>query len=669
MRLRSLVLEGFSSYRDRCELDLDDVHACAVVGDNGAGKSSLIDGIIWTLFGETHDRSAESVICDGSDSAHGEAVFEAWDGTEWTVTRERLRSGRTAACAAGGGKTIDGATEVSQALSEVLGGGPKVLCATAFARQGSAGLFAGGSAAQRRDLLLRGMPSLQFAAMLDEAQRIESEANERLVLRRDEVRRAADAAARVEHLSETLVAAERRAEAAQKHHEELEALAAGGDPAGAIARLRDARRHAKDLEDARTARRHTAAKLAETNDTIAAAAQAVVVAAEAAEAAEADAEKAADAQADAGQAAAEAQAAAAAAQARAGDAPERLRLLGSGDDDASCFVCGADLDVSQIAEIREEADSLLSDARAQADKAGQAARRAERAVAVSRKARDAAKQAAQAHRQASERAREAERAPDSLRARIAQLAERIDTLEPLAAGIAELEAAANEAAEHDEAARRAGEARVAARRAHEAVGAASRELAEARRSQEALPGLKSSETEAETGHVRARHVVNAMRPSGLAQIAMERVTTSISRAANRFLADMGEMQVRFRASDDKSRGMTIHARNSDARWRAYSTFSGGERMRLDVALRIALCATLRVRSRLLVLDEGWGALDSAGTADLSGVLHSIVDSGLFDQVLTISHVADAVDLFPQRIEVSKTGDSSAAEVLIGQSGS
>jgi len=47
-----LVVEGFTSFRDRVELDLSGLDLFAITGPTGSGKSSLIDAIVFALYGQ-----------------------------------------------------------------------------------------------------------------------------------------------------------------------------------------------------------------------------------------------------------------------------------------------------------------------------------------------------------------------------------------------------------------------------------------------------------------------------------------------------------------------------------------------------------------------------------------------------------------------------------------
>lgn len=53
MRPVKLVLEGFTSFASRAEVDFRGLDLFAITGQTGAGKSSILDGILFALFGET----------------------------------------------------------------------------------------------------------------------------------------------------------------------------------------------------------------------------------------------------------------------------------------------------------------------------------------------------------------------------------------------------------------------------------------------------------------------------------------------------------------------------------------------------------------------------------------------------------------------------------------
>ena len=94
--------------------------------------------------------------------------------------------------------------------------------------------------------------------------------------------------------------------------------------------------------------------------------------------------------------------------------------------------------------------------------------------------------------------------------------------------------------------------------------------------------------------------------------------------------------------------------------RAYETYSGGEAFRVNFALRIALSKLLAHRSGsplpTLFIDEGFGTQDSYGLERLIEAISVIKNE--FRKIIVITHIDDLKDVFDVRIEVTKSIDGS-----------
>ncbi len=89
--------------------------------------------------------------------------------------------------------------------------------------------------------------------------------------------------------------------------------------------------------------------------------------------------------------------------------------------------------------------------------------------------------------------------------------------------------------------------------------------------------------------------------------------------------------------------------------RSYEMFSGGERFRIDFAVRIALSKVLAWRAGAplptLFIDEGFGTQDAEGRDRILEVIQAIEDR--FERILVITHMEDIKEAFPVRIEVTR----------------
>ena len=88
MRPLRLEIEGLRSYRHKQDIDLDKRGLVAIIGDTGAGKSSILEALVYALYNATtwDQRGVKALVADGARKLAVVLEFSA-DGKEWRVTR------------------------------------------------------------------------------------------------------------------------------------------------------------------------------------------------------------------------------------------------------------------------------------------------------------------------------------------------------------------------------------------------------------------------------------------------------------------------------------------------------------------------------------------------------------------------------------------------------
>jgi len=84
-----LDIEGFLSYKEHTEILFYDIDIACITGENGAGKSSILEAMTWALFGRARKKD-ESIINLHCDKAKVAFYFE-YEGNEYRVIRENPR--------------------------------------------------------------------------------------------------------------------------------------------------------------------------------------------------------------------------------------------------------------------------------------------------------------------------------------------------------------------------------------------------------------------------------------------------------------------------------------------------------------------------------------------------------------------------------------------------
>ncbi len=164
----------------------------------------------------------------------------------------------------------------------------------------------------------------------------------------------------------------------------------------------------------------------------------------------------------------------------------------------------------------------------------------------------------------------------------------------------------------------------------------------------------------------------AFGKKGIQAMLIDGALPEIEEEANRLLARMTDNRMNVKMETQRAYKTkkeetveTLDINISDELGtRRYEMYSGGEAFRIDFALRIALSKLLARRAGAplptLIIDEGFGSQDTSGQERLVEAINSIQDD--FEKILVITHIEELKDSFPVRIEVTKTAEGSMIEV-------
>jgi exonuclease SbcC len=165
-------------------------------------------------------------------------------------------------------------------------------------------------------------------------------------------------------------------------------------------------------------------------------------------------------------------------------------------------------------------------------------------------------------------------------------------------------------------------------------------------------------------------LVEAFGKKGVQAMLIEWAIPQIEDEANQLLGRMtdNQMHVSFDMQRDTKKGDTIETleiKIADALGtRTYDAFSGGEALRANFAVRIALSRLLARRAgaqlETLVIDEGFGALDAQGRERMVEAITSVQDD--FKRIIVVTHIDELKDRFPAQIEITKTPHGSGWEL-------
>jgi len=160
-----LALRNFMPYRDKVPpLYFNGIHTACIAGDNGNGKSALIDAMTWALWGKTRAKSDDDLIYQGQSETEVEFDFAVGE-QAYRIIRKHSRPKRRA----GSGKTIldfqiasDGGfrsisgnnmRETEQKIKDILHMDYDTFINSAYLRQGHADEFTNQPPNKRKEVL------------------------------------------------------------------------------------------------------------------------------------------------------------------------------------------------------------------------------------------------------------------------------------------------------------------------------------------------------------------------------------------------------------------------------------------------------------------------------------------------------------------------------------
>jgi exonuclease SbcC len=162
----------------------------------------------------------------------------------------------------------------------------------------------------------------------------------------------------------------------------------------------------------------------------------------------------------------------------------------------------------------------------------------------------------------------------------------------------------------------------------------------------------------------------AYSPAGIPAMVLAGVIDELNEAVNVVLNRLsgGTLSVRLSTTRETAKGalenkVSVFIDTPEGTLE-YASLSGGQRFRVDLAIRTGLSATIARSTgtpiETFVLDEGWGSLDEEG---IQATIDTVFRFSEEKNMITISHIAPVIEAFPMRVEVTLTGGSSVAQVV------
>jgi DNA repair protein SbcC/Rad50 len=171
-----LSLKNFLSYRE-ANVDFSGLHTACICGANGAGKSSLLEAITWSIWGKSRATSEEDAISNGAIDMRVDFTFQL-HGDIYRVIRSRQRSGpgtlelQVMADQNFKSLTQKGIKETQKLIDQYLKIDYDTFTNSAYLRQGKADEFMMKKPGERKQILADLLKLDQYEELSEQAKKI-----------------------------------------------------------------------------------------------------------------------------------------------------------------------------------------------------------------------------------------------------------------------------------------------------------------------------------------------------------------------------------------------------------------------------------------------------------------------------------------------------------------
>jgi DNA repair exonuclease SbcCD ATPase subunit len=196
------------------------------------------------------------------------------------------------------------------------------------------------------------------------------------------------------------------------------------------------------------------------------------------------------------------------------------------------------------------------------------------------------------------------------------------------------------------------------------VAIASNELKKIAKEEAGILKIENELKEVQEEYALLDDLTTAWGKEGIQAIIIDNSLEDIQTEINDVLGALtnDQMEIEFITQKEKGKGkkatsietLDIIVSGQDGS-RAYETYSGGEKFRVDFACHVGLAKFLAKRAGasidFFIVDEGVGSQDEIAKENFVAVMNKLTT--IFNKVMVITHIPDVIDSFHHKVEVYK----------------